>query len=125
MTYKDDGGMHPSRTKLTSGILRRSLPAILGDRLFHQRFPPPTPLKSCSCSNLFLSGKDDTEWLIDSLHCGSPGIRSRNFAARLELEHEHDDEHEHDEDEGRLVDALKPNKAHKRDTQTPTPRNPS
>jgi hypothetical protein len=64
--------------------------------------PPPTPLKSCSlscsCSNPFLSGKDDTEWLIDSLHCGSPGIRSHNFAARLELEHEHDNEHEHDDD---------------------------
>jgi hypothetical protein len=52
-------------------------------------------------SLLNLSGKDDTEWPIDSLPCDSPGIRSHNFAARLELEHEHDNEHEHDEGDRR------------------------
>ena len=64
-----------------------------------------------------LKREDDTEWLIVSLHCDFPGIRSHNFAARLELEHEHDNEHEHDDDEGRWGDAPKPNKAHKRNTQ--------
>ena len=33
-----------------------------------------------------------------AVHRGSPGIRSHNFAARLELEHEHDNEHEHDDE---------------------------